>query len=182
MNKIGIVQWGTKHGHAKGWLELLMNSSEINFYGVFESDKVRIDQLKISKEKIWSEVNWINNIDEILKDKNISCIFIEESNDKSLEILEKCVISNKNIMMDKPAGDDYEKFKEIINIAEEKGLIIELGYMFRQHNGFRKIASLARSGTLGDIFMIRAHMSTNLLEENQDNMNISMKGLSKFKQ
>ena len=39
MNKIGIVQWGTKHGHAKGWLELLMNSSEINFYGVFESDK-----------------------------------------------------------------------------------------------------------------------------------------------
>ena len=62
MNKIGIVQWGTKHGHAKGWLELLMNSSEINFYGVFESDKERIDRLKSSKEKIWSEVNWINNI------------------------------------------------------------------------------------------------------------------------
>ena len=48
--------------------------------------------------------------------------------------------------------------------------------MFRQHNGFRKIATLARAGTLGDNFMIRAHMSTNLLEENPDNMNISMKG------
>ena len=181
MDKIGIVQWGTKHGHAKGWLELLIKSNEIKFYGVFEPDKKRIDQLKNSKDKIWSEVNWIKNIDEILRDENISCIFIEESNDKSLEVLEKCVASNKNIMMDKPAGDNYDKFKKTINIAEDKGLIIELGYMFRQHNGFRKIATLARSGTLGNIFMIRAHMSTNLLEENPDNMNISMKGLSKFK-
>ena len=46
-----------------------------------------------------------------MADENISCIFIEESNDKSLEVLEKCVASNKNIMMDKPAGDNYDKFK-----------------------------------------------------------------------
>ena len=33
MDKIGIVQWWTKHGHAKGWLELLIKSNEIKFYG-----------------------------------------------------------------------------------------------------------------------------------------------------
>ena len=88
MDKIGIVQWGTKHGHAKGWLELLIKSNEIKFYGVFEPDKKRIDQLKNSKDKIWSEVNWIKNIDEILRDENISCSFIDESNDKSLEVFD----------------------------------------------------------------------------------------------
>ena len=158
MKKIGIAQWGTKHGHAQGWLELLIKSKEIKFFGVYESDQQRIEQLKNSKEKIWSEVKWINDSNEILENNEIKAVFIEESNDKSLDILEKCINANKNIMLDKPAGNDYLKFKKIMNKAKKKDLIIELGYMFRQHDGFRKIANMSKSGILGKIYMIRAHM------------------------
>ena len=35
-----------------------------------------------------------------------------------------------------------------------------MGYMFRYHDGFRLIAEWARSGMLGDLFGVRAHMST----------------------
>ncbi|MCH2673983.1 MAG: Gfo/Idh/MocA family oxidoreductase [Dehalococcoidia bacterium] len=180
MKKIGIAQWGTKHGHAQGWLELLIKSKEIKFFGVYESDQQRIEQLKNSKEKIWSEVKWINDSNEILENNEIKAVFIEESNDKSLDILEKCINADKNIMLDKPAGNNYLKFKKIMNMAKKKDLIIELGYMFRQHDGFRKIANMSKSGILGKIYMIRAHMSTNLPEENKNNNSISMKGLSKF--
>ena len=84
-------------------------------------------------------------------------------------------------MLDKPAGNDFKKFNKLAKIAEEKNLIIELGYMFRQHEGFKKISEWSKTGKLGKIFMIRAHMSTNLPENNLENNNISREGLSKYK-
>ncbi|GIS31002.1 MAG: hypothetical protein Ct9H90mP2_13850 [Dehalococcoidia bacterium] len=56
------------------------------------------------------------------------------------------IVNNKHVMMDKPAGYDFEKFKNLADIAKQKGLIIELGYMFRQHEGFKLIADWAHSG------------------------------------
>ena len=37
-----------------------------------------------------------------------------------------------------------------------------MGYMFRYNDGFARIAEWARSGYLGNVFSVRAHMSTNV--------------------
>ena len=181
MEKIGVAQWGTKHGHAKGWLDLLTNSNKIDFKGLYEPDIKRKEALNNSDEKTWKTVNWIDDFEEILSDKKIQIIFIEESNNKSLEVLEKCIQNNKNVMLDKPAGNNFKKFETLAKQAIEKNLILELGYMFRQHEGFRNIANWAKNGNLGKIFMVRAHMSTNLPESNEANNDISRSGLSKYK-
>jgi len=181
LKNIGIVQWGTKHGHAKGWLEILNNSNSIDFKGLYEPDIERKEYLIDSDEKIWRETIWIDDFETQLADKDVKIVFIEESNNKSLEVLEKCIEHNKNVMLDKPAGNDFKKFNKLAKIAEEKNLIIELGYMFRQHEGFKKISEWSKTGKLGKIFMIRAHMSTNLPENNLENNNISREGLSKYK-
>jgi predicted dehydrogenase len=181
LNKIGVAQWGTKHGHAKGWLEILSNSNLIDFKGIYEPDDERKENLFNSNEKIWREINWVNNFEEALKDKDVKIVFIEESNNKSLDVLEKCIKNNKNVMLDKPAGNDFKKFNRLAKMAKEKNLVIELGYMFRQHEGFKKISEWSHSGKLGKIFMVRAHMSTNLLEINLENNDISREGLSKYK-
>jgi len=45
-------------------------------------------------------------------------------------------------------------------MARGKSLHIQMGYMFRYHEGFGRIADWARSGMMGDLFLVRAHMST----------------------
>jgi predicted dehydrogenase len=37
-----------------------------------------------------------------------------------------------------------------------------MGYMFRYHAGFARLAEWARSGLLGPVYAVRAHMSTNV--------------------
>ncbi|MCH7491505.1 MAG: hypothetical protein IID05_12530, partial [Gemmatimonadetes bacterium] len=49
--------------------------------------------------------------------------------------------------------------------ARERGLLIQMGYMFRYHDGFSRIADWSRSGFLGHVFSIRAHMSTYVATE-----------------
>ena len=39
---------------------------------------------------------------------------------------------------------------------------VQMGYMFRYSPGFIQISELQRTGVLGDIYAVRAHMSTNV--------------------
>ena len=41
----------------------------------------------------------------------------------------------------------------------EKGVTIYMGYVWRHHDGFKRMVDWARSGLLGDIFAIRGHIS-----------------------
>ena len=50
----------------------------------------------------------------------------------------------------------------VVELAGATACIIQMGYMFRYHHGFRQIAEWARGGLLGDVFSVRAHMSTRL--------------------
>ena len=42
-----------------------------------------------------------------------------------------------------------------------------MGYMFRYHDGFQRIAQWVQSGLLGHVYAIRAHMSTWISEPEQ---------------
>src|SRR5262249_43477424 len=70
--------------------------------------------------------------------------------------------AGKHLWFDKPAGDDWPAFEQLMHAAAERGLYIQMGYMFRYSPAFVRIAELARSGELGEVFEIRAHMSTNV--------------------
>ena len=92
----------------------------------------------------------------------------EGSNAESLDHTEAIVDAGKHVFYDKPAGTDYVLFERIVEKARSSGLQVQMGYMFRHHAGFSRIADWARSGLLGDIFSIRAHMSTHLYPPAQE--------------
>ena len=84
--------------------------------------------------------------------------------DTSLGHTEEIIAAGKHAFYDKPAGDDYPRFERLVAMARERGLLIQLGYMFRKHDGFERIAEWARSGFLGHVFYIRGQMSVNVTE------------------
>jgi len=68
---------------------------------------------------------------------------------------------------DKPAGTSWPQWQRVVALAAERKLIIQMGYMFRYHHGFQRIAQWVESGLLGHVYAIRAHMSTWLSEPEQ---------------
>ena len=49
--------------------------------------------------------------------------------------------------------------------------------MFRYHHGFRQIAEWVKAGVLGDIYSVRAHMSTNLTVEQREVISVHHGGI-----
>ena len=161
-HKFRMAQYGTKHSHAGGVLEVMLASPDVEVVGVYEPDPERRRTLEAEGKQPWSEVNWFDSPTEFLDDPTVRAVASEGSNAESLAHTDAIVEAGKHVFYDKPAGDDYGRFERIIRKARSSGLLVQMGYMFRHHAGFSRIAEWARSGLLGDVFSVRAHMSTHL--------------------
>ena len=166
MAKIRIAQYGTKHGHAGSKLQAMKVNPAVEMVGVFEPDTQRRAMLQGAESK-YAQVHWFGDKREMLEDDTIAAIASEGRNTESLEQTEEIVAAGKHVWYDKPAGDNWEQWQRVVGMAEQKGLRIQMGYMFRYHPAFNQIATWVKSGLLGEVFSIRAHMSTNVPEDNR---------------
>jgi len=160
MARIRMAQHGTKHGHAAGKLHAMLENPDVEFVGVYEPDAARREALRTDRH--WQGVRWFSDAQDMLGDPSIAAIASEGRNDESLAQTAQIVEAGKHVWYDKPAGDDWAEWQRVVALARERGLLIQMGYMFRYHDGFSRIANWARSGFLGDVFGVRAHMSTNI--------------------
>src|SRR5207302_1867370 len=153
-SRIRIGMLGTRHGHAAGkWLALCTNA-QVEAAGIYDPDPLEMGRFQ--------DAQWLRSASDLLEDPSVAAIAVEARNHQSLSRAQAAIDSEKHIWFDKPAGDDWPAFQKLMQRAAERGLHIQMGYMFRYSPGFARIAKLARSGDLGQIFAVRAHMSTNV--------------------
>lgn len=155
---IRVAQYGVKHGHAAGKARALLTNPAVDFAGIYEPDAALLPRLQAAGP--YAEANVFSSAADMLDDPTITAVAIEGSNAESLAMAAAAVAAGKHLWYDKPAGDDWPAFQRLMADAAGRGLVVQMGYMFRYHAGFRRIARWVRSGLLGDIFSIRAHMST----------------------
>ncbi|BCX03671.1 MAG: hypothetical protein KatS3mg053_1609 [Candidatus Roseilinea sp.] len=159
MSKLRMAQYGTKHGHAEGKLLAMQTNPQVELAGVYEPDPAQRERLQRQSET-FRRVHWFDDPREMLDDPTIVAIASEGLNSESLAHTEQIVRAGKHVWYDKPAGDDWAHWQCVVRLAEQQRVHIQMGYMFRYHNGFRQIVEWAKSGLLGHVFAVRAHMST----------------------
>lgn len=155
---VKMAQYGTQHGHGLGKLQALIAHESVELVGVFEPDSQQ--RLKIEKTTKGADIHWFDSDADLLNDDSIVAVASEGRNVESLAQTESLVQAGKHVWYDKPAGEDWAKWQAVVALAESKNLLIQMGYMFRYHEGYCKIGDWVKQGMLGDVFQIRAHMST----------------------
>ena len=161
---IRMAQYGTKHGHASGKLRSMLTNSEVEVVGLYEPDAGRRREVE-GGDGPYGQVHFFDSAEEMLGDDSIVAISSEGLNSESLDQTEQIVQAGKHVWYDKPAGDKWEQWQRVIAEAKAKKLQVQMGFMFRYHPGFVQIADWARSGFLGNVYSVRAHMSTKLAPE-----------------
>lgn len=64
---------------------------------------------------------------------------IESKVEKLLSLARRAIEAGKHIHLDKPAGTSLEEFRSLLNEAEKRSLIVQMGYMFRYNEGFNLV-------------------------------------------
>ena len=145
---------GTRHGHAAGKWQSLCTNPLVEPVGIYDADPVPRER--------FPEARWLDSAEALLQDASVAAIAVEARNHQSLPLAQAAIDAGKHVWFDKPAGDDWAAFQQVMRRAAEQRLHLQMGYMFRYSPGFTRIAEMARGGGLGQVFAIRAHMSTNV--------------------
>jgi predicted dehydrogenase len=176
MTKIRMAQYGTRHGHAEGKYLAMVKNPDVEVVGVYEPDLERRRELHQS-DSAFREAVWYTHAEELLDDPSIVAVASEGWNSESLNHTEAIVQARKHVWYDKPAGDNWAQWQRVVALAEAQGVLIQMGYMFRYHHGFRQIAEWVKAGVLGEIYSVRAHMSTNLTVEQREVISVHNGGI-----
>ncbi|RLI98055.1 MAG: hypothetical protein DRO99_01710 [Candidatus Aenigmatarchaeota archaeon] len=146
---IGAGYWGKKHAD-----EYTQTGASVTVSDLIDSN------LKECKERFNCKTT--RDYNDILSDDNIKGVSICTPNKTHYDICKECLHAGKNVLVEKPMTLDYDKARELIEIAKSRGLVLAVGHLYRFNNAVRKVKELVDGGELGDILAVK--MSWTYLE------------------
>ena len=156
MRKIKIGQIGIGHNHGSAKMQAVRKFPEIFEVIGYAEENPR----------------WIEKRGELPEYEGLTRMSVEEVIERSDAVLiesdvwnldkyaKMCIEAGKHIHMDKPASENPGEYREMLTMAKEKGLVVQLGYMYRYNPAVLKCFEHIKNGDLGEIYSINAEMST----------------------
>lgn len=163
--RCGIL--GTGHPHAGGKVKTLLDSDNWEVVGIHEPDESW--KARTADRPPFNQVPFVD-ADTLLADDSIRMIAIESEIQQLLPLGRQAIEAGKHIHLDKPAGVELPEFKELIDLANEKKLIIQMGYMFRYNEGFDVVRRAVHAGWLGNVNYIHCAMLSDINPQSRKEM------------
>lgn len=155
--RIKIGQIGIGHAHASEKMSALRRLT--GFYevvGVVEPDlqwrKLRGDFRE------YQGLPWLT-AEELFNTPELEAVAVETPSTDLVESTWPCVKHGMHVHMDKPGGEEWESFRDMVNEFRKKHLTLQLGYMYRNNPAIRYCIEAVRKGWLGDVFEVHAVMN-----------------------
>ncbi len=150
---------GIGHGHAVGKVQALRQSRDYELVGVCEPDEARRSQW--GQNEAFAGVRWLTQ-GELLGDATVGMVAVESEVPRLVELGRAAIDAGKHIHLDKPAGTSLAEFRALLDEAERRGLIVQMGYMFRYSAGFDLVRRAVSEGWLGRVYYVHGSMCTDI--------------------
>lgn len=156
---------GTQHGHVRGKLQAMIDSPDYEVVCVCEHD--REIQQKQAADALYKGLNWVSE-SELLSDKSVDLVVVECKPWQAIPWGQKVIAAGKHLHLEKPAGDTYAPFKELVDEARSKNLLLQKGWVLRGQAGINAAVEAASKGWLGEVHLIRATMNSDRDQPQRD--------------
>lgn len=156
MKKIKIGQIGIGHNHGAQKMTAVRKFPELfEVIGYAEENPRWIE--KRGELKAYEGLPRLR-VEEIIEKSD--AVLIESDVWDVTKYAQMCIDAGKHVHMDKPASGTLEEYKHLLDTAQAKQLVVQLGYMYRYNPAVVKTLDHIKNGDLGEIYSINAEMST----------------------
>lgn len=155
--KIKVGQIGTAHAHAAGKMETLRKfSDDWDVVGLVEPSAERSREL--NSNPVYRDVPLMTE-EQLLNVPGLQAVAVETAVRDLIPTAAKCVAAGLHVHVDKPAGESLSDFRRLWDDAVRRGVVVQMGYMFRYNPAFQLCFQAVRQGWLGDVFEVHGVMS-----------------------
>ena len=150
--------YGQTHEHAPGKLETLKKiRDEYEIVAIVDDFPRRSPMYRDQK---WDTADYpIVSESEAWKIPGIDVGFVEVTNCDLMEIAAKFAERGIPMHCDKPCGEDFDKYRRVVETCRAKNIPMQIGYMYRTNPALKFVWDFVRAGHLGEIGFIEADMN-----------------------
>ena len=144
---------GATYSHGAPKIELAMKSPDWDFVGVCDPTPagreicVKLGATMISQEELFARAKVVA-VESEIRDHAAHALL--------------ALRAGKHVHLEKPCAATLADARAVIALAREKKLLVQGGFMWRYHPGFRAIFEAVRQGWLGDVYLVRGFISNSL--------------------
>jgi predicted dehydrogenase len=165
ISKVRTGMLGTGHSHFSGKLKTMLESPDYEIAGIVENDSAA--KAKLQKDPRYASLKWREEAD-LLGDPSLHLIVVECRVWEAVPWGAKVIAAGKHLHLEKPPGNEYGPFRELMEEARRKKLLVQTGYLWRWHQGVMAAIEAAQKGWLGEVFMVRGTMNSDRGPQERD--------------
>ncbi|MBS0264543.1 MAG: Gfo/Idh/MocA family oxidoreductase [Planctomycetes bacterium] len=151
--RIPIGFLGATYSHGPDKIKLTRASPEWDFVGVCDDTPAGAQICKTLGIKPISQ-------DELFERAQV--IAVESDIRDHAALAMRALNAGKHVHLEKPPGAKIADVRALVTLAREKKRLLQTGFMWRYNPGFTAIFEAVKQGWLGDVFLVRGHISNNL--------------------
>jgi predicted dehydrogenase len=149
--KIGFL--GAAYSHAAPKLKLLSDHPDFELVGAWDDAPAVRASVEKQGVKILSQ-------DEVLAQSQV--VAVEAVVRDHAKYARIALSAGRHVHLEKPPSLQLKDFRDIVTMARDKHLLLQLGYQYRYSPPFNAVTEAVRKGWLGDVYVVRATMHNQL--------------------
>lgn len=151
--RIPIGFLGATYSHGRDKIKLTQSSPDWEFVGVCDESA--------AGRRVCEQLGarWISQAE--LFQRAVVVAVESEVRDHAAHAL-LALQAGRHVHLEKPPAAKLTDMRAVVALAREKQLLLQTGFMWRYHPGFRALFEAVRQGWLGDVILVRAFMGNNL--------------------
>lgn len=158
--KLGML--GMWHSHADGIVrQVAEHPDEFRLIGFCDPDP----QVVASQGKRWQpkipDFKVFEKPEQLLKEP-LDGVVVEGRVHENLKLAKLALESGRPVMLEKPAGDNLDEHRRLIDLAQRKHLHVQMIYLFRYMSAVQEMLSRTRKGDLGKVYKFQARLPKDL--------------------
>ncbi len=103
----------------------------------------------------------VDRPEDVLAEK-LDGVVVESRVHNNLRLARLAIDRGLPIMLEKPAGDNLDEHRKLIDLAQRKHLHVQMIYLFRYMSAVQEMLRRARAGELGRVYEFRARLPKSL--------------------
>jgi len=153
---------GMWHTHADGLVrQAAAHPREFSLVGFYDPDPKVVEDRKKRWEKLVPRFRLFDSPEALLQEP-LDGVVVEGRVHDNLKMARLALQKRKPVLLEKPAGDDLEEHRKLIDLARKSHLHVQMIYLFRYMPAVQEMFKRVQRGDLGQIYMFRARLPKDL--------------------
>lgn len=143
---IGCGYWGINY------VRVFSEIHDSKIVLVCDANEDRLRAVRERYQLIGTSTNW----EEAIASRWVDAVVIATPANAHFQMAERCLLGGKHVLVEKPIATRVDHAERLVQIAEEKGVVLMVGHTFLYNAGIRKVKELMSPDSFGKIYYLHA--------------------------